>query len=74
MFAANRIARVPGRITFLIVSINTINGIKIKGVPWGTKWVNMFWVVLIQPNSINVSQKGSDSDRVITMCLDLVNT
>ena len=37
MFAASRILRVPGRIMFLMVSINTINGIRAKGVPWGTK-------------------------------------
>jgi hypothetical protein len=37
IFAVNRTAKVPGRITFLIVSIHTINGIKTPGVPWGTK-------------------------------------
>jgi hypothetical protein len=37
ILAVNRTANVPGRITFLIVSIHTIKGIKIVGVPWGTK-------------------------------------
>lgn len=32
MFAISRTARVNGRITFLIVSISTINGIKADGV------------------------------------------
>lgn len=33
ILAVNRIAKVPGRITFLIVSIQTINGIRTGGVP-----------------------------------------
>jgi hypothetical protein len=33
IFAANRIANVPGRIIFLIVSIHTMNGINTGGVP-----------------------------------------
>jgi hypothetical protein len=33
ILAVNRTARVPGRIIFLIVSIQTIKGIKILGVP-----------------------------------------
>lgn len=33
MLAVSRIARVPGRITFLIVSMHTINGISTGGVP-----------------------------------------
>ena len=36
VFAANRTANVPGRIKFLIVSMLTIKGIRIGGVPWGT--------------------------------------
>lgn len=49
IFAERRIARVPGRIIFLIVSINTINGIRIVGVPWGIKWINMCFVLFSQP-------------------------
>jgi len=33
ILADNRTAKVPGRITFLIVSIRTIKGIKTGGVP-----------------------------------------
>lgn len=33
ILAVNRTARVPGRIIFLIVSMQTIKGIKIPGVP-----------------------------------------
>lgn len=74
MLAARRTARVPGRITFLIVSINTIKGMSTDGVPWGTKWANICWVWLIHPETINVTHKGIDKERVITMCLDLVKT
>lgn len=41
MFAVNRTASVPGRIRLLIVSIMTMNGISIVGVPCGTKCSNM---------------------------------
>jgi hypothetical protein len=72
MFADNRMARVPGRITFLMVSIHTINGINTGGVPCGTRWANICTVLLIHPNTIKVNHRGSASVRVITMCLDLV--
>ena len=35
ILAARRTAKVPGRITFLIVSISTMNGIRAPGVPCG---------------------------------------
>lgn len=41
ILALRRTAKVPGRIIFLIVSIQTIKGIKIPGDPWGTKWENI---------------------------------
>jgi hypothetical protein len=41
MFAVRRTASVPGRIRFLIVSIMTMNGISIVGVPCGTKCSNI---------------------------------
>lgn len=37
MFAARRIARVPGRIMLLTVSISTINIMSGPGVPCGTR-------------------------------------
>jgi len=37
IFAARRIARVTGRIRFLVVSIRTMNGIRAGGVLWGIK-------------------------------------
>lgn len=49
ILAASRTANVPGRIIFLIVSIQTIKGIKTEGVPWGTKWANMCCVWFTQP-------------------------
>lgn len=41
ILAINRTAKVRGRITFLIVSITTIKGMRAPGVLWGTKWANM---------------------------------
>lgn len=72
IFAASRTAKVPGRIKLLTVSIQTINGIRIGGVPWGTKWVNMCCVLLIHPNIINLNHMGSAKDNVIIRWLVLV--
>ena len=43
------LAKVPDRITLLIVSIQTIKAVKTPGVPCGTKWANICCVWLIQP-------------------------
>jgi hypothetical protein len=40
MFAMSRTASVIGRIKILIDSINTIKGIRIMGVPPGTRWAS----------------------------------
>ena len=53
MFAFRRTASVPGRIILLIVSMITINGINIVGIPCGTKCSNMWLVFLIHPNDIH---------------------
>lgn len=74
MFAVNRTARVPGRIRFLIVSMTTMNGISIVGVPCGTKCSNMWFVFLIHPNNINLTHNGSASVSVRVRWLVLVNT
>jgi len=72
IFAVNRTARVPGRIKLLIVSMTTMNGISIVGVPWGTKCSNMWLVFLIHPYNIKVIHKGSAKVRVRVKCLVLV--
>lgn len=72
IFAVNRIVNVIGRIIFLIDSIKIINGIRILGVPWGTKWVNIWLVILIQPNNIILIQRGSVIDKLMIKCLVLV--
>lgn len=72
ILAANRIANVPGRIMFLIVSIHTINGIRTGGVPWGTRWANILIVLLIQPNIINLTHNGRAKANVNVKCLVLV--
>jgi len=69
MLAASRTARVPGRMTFLIVSIQTINDIRKGGVPCGTRWVIMWLKFLIQPNITMASHRGSESESVMSMCL-----
>lgn len=72
MFAVSRTAKVPGRIRLLIVSIITINGINMVGVPCGTKCSNMWFVFLIHPNNINLSHIGRASVSVRVRCLVLV--
>lgn len=70
IFAIRRTDKVIGRITFLIDSINTIKGIRIEGVLWGTKWENIWLVILTQPNSIKVNHKGKAKVKVKDMCLE----
>lgn len=72
ILAESRIAKVPGRIIFLIVSMQTIKGIKIVGVPCGTKCVNMCWVWKSHPYSIKHIHKGKERDKVNIMWLVLV--
>ena len=72
MLAVKRTAKVPGRIIFLIVSIHTIKGISTPGVPCGTKWQNICWVLLIHPYNIKLNHNGSLKERVNVKCLDLV--
>ena len=67
MFAVKRTGKVPGRIRFLIVSMMTINGISMVGVPCGTRCSNMWLVFLIHPNSINLSHKGNARVSVSNM-------
>lgn len=72
MFAESRIAKVPGRIIFLIVSIITIKGIRMEGVPWGIKWINICWVLFNHPYNIKLNHKGKAKDKVNVICLVLV--
>lgn len=72
IFAVSRTASVPGRMTFLMVSMITINGINIDGVPCGTRCSNMWLVFLIHPNSINLNHIGRARVRVRVRWLVLV--
>jgi len=72
MLADSRTASVPGRITFLIVSINTIKGISTEGVPCGTKCANICLVLLNHPYIINLNHRGKAKERVIVIWLVLV--
>jgi hypothetical protein len=72
ILADRRTVRVPGRITLLIVSIRTINGISKLGVLRGTKWANIWFILLIQPNIMKASHNGAARDKANTKCLELV--
>lgn len=72
ILADRRIAKVPGRIIFLIISIHTINGIRMAGVPWGIKCLNICSVKFNQPKIINAIHRGRDKFNVITIWLVLV--
>jgi hypothetical protein len=73
MLADRRTASVPGRIIFLIDSIRTINDIRADGVPWGTRWANMWFEKFTHPNSMKESHMGKAREKVTTICLVPVN-
>lgn len=72
IFAVKRTVNVIGRIKFLIDSIHTIKGIKARGVPCGTKWVNIWLVLLIHPKIKSLIQRGKAIVRFKVKCLVLV--
>lgn len=72
IFAVNRTASVPGRMIFLIVSMQTINGIRIDGVPCGTKWANMCCVWFNHPYIMKHNHIGNANVNVVVKCLVLV--
>jgi hypothetical protein len=49
-----------------------MNGIKAAGVPCGTRCSNMWFVLLIYPNNINLTHNGNARVNVIVKCLVLV--
>ena len=63
-----------GRIKFLVSSIKTINDIKGPGVPWGSKWDNIWFVFFIHPNKTIAIHLTRDNGRVITRCDVIENT
>lgn len=73
ILADSRIAKVHGRITFLIVSIITINLINNIGVFNGTKCLNICFEFLIHPYNMNVNHKVKDKDKLKFICLVKVN-
>lgn len=52
IFAESRIERVIGRIIFLVNSIKTIKFISAPGVPVGTVWASICFVLFSQPKII----------------------
>lgn len=72
ILAVRRIVKVIGRIIFLIVSINTMNGISKMGVPCGIIWENIKLVLFFHPNNINPSHIDIEILIEKIICLDLV--
>jgi len=70
ILAIRRTASVKGRIIFLIDSIRTIKGMRRVGVLWGTRWANICFMLLIQPNIINASHRGRLNVIVKVKCLE----
>lgn len=64
--AVSRTHNVIGRINLLVISMITINLIKTTGVPWGTKWDNMWLRFFNQPNRLTVSHLTNAKGRVKT--------
>lgn len=56
ILAANRIAKVNGRIKCLIISITTIKGAKYRGLPSGTKWAALCLKFFVHPIKKNDNQ------------------
>lgn len=52
--------------------MQTIKGIRIPGVPLGTKWANIWIVLLIHPYNIKDNHKGNLKVRERIICLVLV--
>lgn len=72
MLAANRIAKVRGRIRELVSSIPTIKGMRAPGVPRGNRWASIRPGVFNQPQSMWPSQRGSARVKVNTRWLEAV--
>lgn len=72
MFAESRMARVNGRIISLMDSIITINGIKIKGVPWGVRWAKRSFIKFNILNIMILVHKVRERERENLKCLDAV--
>lgn len=72
--AVNRTQSVIGRIRFLVISIATIKDISALGVPWGTRWMSMWFVLFTQPHIMMAVQEIKDSGRVMVRCEVTENT
>lgn len=74
ILAVNRIVKVKGRITFLIISIKTINGWSIGGVPFGNKWLKKYIGWRASENPIIKIHTGKAKDSPKTPWVEEVNT
>ena len=74
ILAANRTARVIGRIRDLIISMQTINGTKTIGVPSGTRWAITEEKFLTRLKPIIPDHSITLKGKVNLICLVLVKT
>lgn len=72
ILAVKRTDSVNARIMFLIVSIKTIKGIRIIGVPWGIIWAKPKFQFFNQINNIKLNHNGRENLREKIICLELV--
>lgn len=68
ILAANRTDSVIGRITFLTISIKTMNGINAGGVPMGTKCANMSFGKLNQAYITCPTHNGIAKENAKVKC------
>lgn len=74
MLAANRTAKVNGRINALIISITTIKGTKAEGVPIGTRWAKNSLVFFKKEVKTNPAHTEKASGIVKDRWLEAVKT
>jgi hypothetical protein len=67
-FAVNRTHRVIGRMIVLVSSITTMNIISMGGVPWGSRWASICFVLVIHPMMVTVVHRLRERGRVIDRC------
>lgn len=68
MLAANRTDNVTGRISWLTISINTINTHKNKGVDTGNKWIINLRILTVILKIIKANQTKSVKIKVNNIC------
>ena len=73
ILAANRKARVNGRTSILIVSINTKKGFSQSGAPAGSRWAKNIFGAWSLADTIKDNHMGRAIERVKIRCLVTLN-